>query len=108
MIILNPQDINGYHKSGIIFAELGYFKTAESAFKEALTLDANSSDVMKNLGALYANFGDFNKAILIWEKALKIKPDDQELKKNIEHAKNLRGYWKNAKRTYNYPWGQRA
>ena len=42
-----------------------------------------------NLGAIYAMRGDFIQAINKWEKVLKIEPDNQKAKQNIQKAKLL-------------------
>jgi cytochrome c-type biogenesis protein CcmH/NrfG len=45
---------------------------------------------LRNLGVLYANSGDFNRAVSLWKRVLAIKPDDEEAKKNIERAKTIK------------------
>jgi hypothetical protein len=42
-----------------------------------------------NLGAIYAMRGEFIQAIEQWEEALKIEPDNQRAKQNIQRAKLL-------------------
>ncbi len=81
-----------YSRIGVDLAEKEIYPDALSAFNRALELDSQSRAALVNLGALYANMGDFNKAISVWQRANKIYPQDEEIKFNIQKAKQLLKY----------------
>lgn len=90
ILTINPGDIDGHVLLGIISAESGHLKEAETFFKKALELDSASFDALKNLGVLYANMGDLDKAILVWEKAKTLGPSNEEIESNLKEARRLK------------------
>ena len=86
---LEPTDTDGYLLLGVALADSGFFQKAEKLLRAGLKLCPDSTVLIKNLAALYANAGKFEEAISLWEGLLKKHPADQEAKKNIEEAKGL-------------------
>ncbi len=75
---------------GIILAQTGYFKEAEASLRKALRIDPVSVEAMSNLGALYANYGNLDKATSVWQEVLALNPTDKALRNNLEEAKRLK------------------
>ena len=87
---LYPSDVQALTKKGIVLAEKGNSKEAEAVFKEALRFDPYSIDALKNLAALHGNQGQIDKAILFFKKVLEINPDNEEVKKSLDIAVELK------------------
>jgi TolB-like protein/Flp pilus assembly protein TadD len=68
-----------------------HFTEAESACEEALVLDADRAEVRVALGALYRNFGDYERAEQESRKALEIEPRNVEAMRELGQALGLRG-----------------
>ena len=67
------------------------FKDAEIAFKKAIELDPNYGEAYANLGALYAKFKEYDKAIKLYKKCIKIKPTYAGAYTNLGNALNKTG-----------------
>lgn len=76
----NNQAISLYNKS--------QFKDAELAFRKAIELDPKYGEAYANLGALYAKFKDYNKAIQLYQECIKIKPSYAGAYTNLGNALN--------------------
>jgi len=74
---------------GIANGALGFDAQAGYYFSELLKLGPKSQEAMLNLGIFYANHGQLNKAVEIWEKSLSNAPDNKIIKENIEKAQQL-------------------
>ena len=74
---------------GIVNDEFGFNTRADYYFKEVLRSGSKSAETMLNIGVFYANQGQFNKAIEIWQEALYKSPGNKIIKENIERAKEL-------------------
>ena len=62
---------------------------SDSADQPMSTMVAmNVSDVQYNLGKVYFKKGDYHRAVETWEKVLKGRPDDAELKALIQDARS--------------------
>jgi len=73
-----------YYSVGNKFLELGMFDEAENFYKGSLLIDNNFSQAFLRLGILKGKIkkcGEAEKDLLV---ALKIKPDDLEILKNLE------------------------
>jgi cytochrome c-type biogenesis protein CcmH/NrfG len=47
---------------------------------------------LNNRGVAYANKGDLDKAIADWEAVLRLNPNRDNTRRNLEIAKRRRGY----------------
>jgi len=68
-----------------------HFTEAESACEQALVLDADRAEVRVALGALYRNFGDYERAEQESRKALEIEPRNVEAMRELGQALGLQG-----------------
>jgi len=62
---------------------------AVSFYRQAISLNPESTEAMLNIGVFYANNNQLDKALEIWRKALSIDPDNRQIKENIYKAKEL-------------------
>ena len=76
----NNQAIKHYNKAE--------YKEAEIFFKKAIEQDANYAEAYSNLGALYAKFKLFDKAIALYHKAIELKPAYAGAYTNMGNALN--------------------
>jgi tetratricopeptide (TPR) repeat protein len=74
---------------GIANGALGFDVLAERYFKEALKGEPRSEEITLNLGIFYANRGQLNKAIAMWQEGLHSNPGSKALKTHIEKAREL-------------------
>lgn len=58
----------------------GQYPEAERAFRKVLAIDKSNVDAYYNLGAMAESQGDLRSALANYESALKINPDDNDLK----------------------------
>ncbi len=72
---------------GVANGELGFDTKADYYFSEALKSGPRSAEAMFNMGILYANRGQLNKAIEIWQEGLRNAPDNKVIKENIDKAR---------------------
>jgi tetratricopeptide (TPR) repeat protein len=62
------------------------FEAAISAFSKIAASGVNNSKLFYNLGNAYLKNGDLGHALLWYERALRLAPDDPDLKFNYEYA----------------------
>jgi len=67
------------------------YKDAETAFKKAIELDPNYGEAYANLGALYAKFKEYDRAIELYQKCIQIKPSYAGAYTNLGNALNKTG-----------------
>ena len=73
-----------YHTLGMIFSKEGREEDAIASYKEALRLENNLGNTHFNLGIKYSNKKDYNSAINEIRECLRIDPNDNDAKRNIE------------------------
>ena len=64
------------------------YKDAEIAFKKAIDLNPSYAEAHSNLGALYAKFKLYDKAIELYQKSIKLKPTYAGAYTNLGNALN--------------------
>ncbi len=84
-----PMDIQAFHLLGNACFRLQQYREATRAYRHVLRLEPNDQRALENLGVIYADQGDFNRALLLWEKLLQQTPQRNDLKKSIERAKKF-------------------
>lgn len=62
------------NKIGVCYISLGRTQEAETEFRAAITLDCECSPAYTNLGNIFKERGDVEKAIEYYEKAIKADP----------------------------------
>jgi len=77
-----------YNNKAIAFYNKRQFKDAEVAFKKAIELNPKYAEAYANLGALYAKFKEYNKAIELYQTCIKLKPTYAGAYTNLGNALN--------------------
>lgn len=67
---------------GVDMARRGLWSEALFRFHQAETLDPQNARVMNNLGVAYEATGDYQKALGYYQRALKLEPNNRELRAN--------------------------
>jgi len=74
------------------FYELGDLDRAIADCTQAIRHDRNNIGALNIRAGAYIKKGDFDRAIRDWESVLRINPDMEDVKSNIERARQQRGY----------------
>lgn len=69
--------------AGVAHKNWGNWKRAEELFLKAINYDSQYLPALNNLGVLYLEKEEFDKAVVYLEKAIKISPSDPEIYVNI-------------------------
>ncbi len=106
VLALKPRNIDALNFLGVIYEELGLSQKAEEKYLTALKLNSNFLPVYLNLGLLYWNQGDIEKATYYLQKridkgntkdpwtlkakkaleAIQVKQKSDELKKSLDQT----------------------
>jgi tetratricopeptide (TPR) repeat protein len=65
------------------------FEQAAGEYYKVKSLDPGNLDAYENMGVIYANSGEYRKAIEEWQHILRINPKRYDIRKNIERAVSL-------------------
>src|SRR5882672_4518429 len=74
-----------YHDANIAYQKLDYEKSIR-LYEELIKAKYVSIEVYYNLGNAYFKAGNFAKAIINYERALKMDPDDEDVNFNLKIA----------------------
>jgi len=80
---LQPRNFEFIYKLSNACHGLGKNLEEEELLKKVVTMNPNHFEALNNLGLLYANAGDANKALANYQKAFKVNPDYLPLLKNM-------------------------
>ena len=72
--------------SDSLFQIKNYFKAVKS-YERVLAIDDKDTQALEKLGIIHANRGNLNRAIMQWERLLRINPQRQDIKESIKRAK---------------------
>jgi len=73
-----------YGSLGTLYLKSNQFQQAITAFNKAVSCGEHDFQIYNNLGAAYYLNLDFAKAAYFWRKALKLEPDNQGVKDNLD------------------------
>lgn len=65
------------------------YDAAVSAWEDVQATGLTSRELLYNLGGAYVKTGEIGKAVLAYERALRMDPSDADVKYNLEYAKAL-------------------
>lgn len=84
----SPDDPVAYYNAASAYIAVNDLGQAQAALEEALqTTDVNLTiRAYYNLGNVYFIMGDFQSAIVAYREALLLKPDDEDIRYNLELA----------------------
>ena len=77
-----------HNNKAIDFYNKERYKDAETHFKKAIEIKPDYAEAYANLGALYAKFKDYDKAIKLYRECIKIKPTYAGAYTNLGNALN--------------------
>ena len=72
-------------------AEAGQFESARKAYKEAVSLSPNDSELLQEAGFVEVEAGNLDGAIVYMTKAVELTPDAPDAHINLAEAHRLRG-----------------
>jgi hypothetical protein len=84
-VVLESIELN---KKAVEMYNQGRYKDAEVLFKKALSLNPKYAEAYANLGALYAKFKIYQKAIELYKYSIKLKPSYAGAYTNLGNALN--------------------
>lgn len=60
------------------------FQEAAAAYQHVINTEGTSTEILYNLGNCYYRMGEFGKAILSYERALRLDPTSEDARNNLE------------------------
>jgi tetratricopeptide (TPR) repeat protein len=84
-LITQAQEIEKFNSANAFYAE-GNYQEAIEEYQSLLAEDNVSTDIYFNIGNCYYKSDDIPNAILNYEKALKLKPDNEDALFNLKMA----------------------
>lgn len=77
-------------ETGSIFASIRWLEISSMFYQKAAYLAPEDGFIYREWGKMYANMGQFDRAITLWQKALAKNPEDRDAVTLIEQAKQLK------------------
>ena len=74
---------------GTKMARQGLWREAEFRWRQALELDPDNYKLINNLAVALEVRGEYEEALELYEKALKMRPGDKSILKNYENSKRF-------------------
>jgi tetratricopeptide (TPR) repeat protein len=81
----NPWDVGLLSDEAEALAKLGYSDIAVFVLTEALQVDSENPAVNRQLGQVYEDMGEFEKAITCWSRVKKAVPADEEADRRVKN-----------------------
>jgi Tfp pilus assembly protein PilF len=90
-IALEPRLAKTHNDLGLTYKTVGLYLQAEQAYRRAIRLDPGYADPLRNLGVIYAyHLVDPSRAIVLWERYLSLRPEDEEAEEIAAEMKRMR------------------
>jgi len=83
----HANDTAGVFIDAIRAYQAGDYQTAAKKFQAVAASGVKNSDLFYNLGNAYLKSGDLGRAVLWYERAGRLSPNDPDLKFNLAHAR---------------------
>ncbi len=77
-------DAKGHYELGIYCKGRGLYEYAKKEFLESLNFDPNNAIVYNQLGLLYLQTKDIHNAVLSFQSALNLGPNNEEIQANLQ------------------------
>ena len=84
----NPGSVHIYNRLGMALRKLGKLEDSEKAYMQAVKINSKDEYLHFNLGRLYIDMQNWQKAMQSAQKAIKINPDFEQAKKMLSFTKN--------------------
>ena len=72
-----------------MFFRLGQLDNAMQAYEKVRQLDPDNLNVLENLGVIFANRGDYKKAVWQWGEVLKKNPERKDIINRIKRMQRV-------------------
>ncbi|EFI35865.1 Tetratricopeptide TPR_2 repeat protein [Desulfonatronospira thiodismutans ASO3-1] len=82
----NPRSVHIYNRLGMALRKLGRFEDSEKAYSQALKITPQDEYLHFNMGRLYMDMQQWNKALHSAYKALEINPDFEQARKMLHYS----------------------
>jgi tetratricopeptide (TPR) repeat protein len=82
-----PDFIQAHYNLAVIYDEMGLLDEAIKAYTKTTELDKDHFMAYNNSGIIYGRKKQYDKAVVQFEKALGIKPGDEEAMYNLKRAR---------------------
>jgi tetratricopeptide (TPR) repeat protein len=80
---IDPAFLEALNNLGLAWTQYGSLK-ARAAFEKAIDVEPDFFDALANLGSLCYREGNLPEARRLWEKAHALKPEDPQVRRNLE------------------------
>jgi arylsulfatase A-like enzyme/Flp pilus assembly protein TadD len=91
MLSVTPNSATTYNNLGsLLLTERRWVEAAE-ALSKAVAIDPGMANAHNGLGVAYAQQGQLDRAIGEWQQVLKLRPDFQDARENIQRAQQMKG-----------------
>jgi len=85
----DPDFIEAHQCLGDTLFRLGQLDEAKNAYDKVRKLDPENLNVLENLGVIFANRGDYKKAVWQWGEVLKHNPDRRDIIDRIKKMQRV-------------------
>ncbi len=89
-LFLQAQNAASFFKEGNAAYKKGDYQKAITAYEKALQTDSIAPELFFNLGNAYYKLNRIAPSIYYYEKALKFKPDDEDIRYNLQLANKMK------------------
>lgn len=85
----NPRHGSAFQYLGDAYFRIGELENAIKAYENARTLQPENMNILENMGVIFANMGDFKKAVWQWGEVLKNDPDRTDIIDRIKKMQRI-------------------
>ena len=86
-VAIEPRNLGNQKRLGLLLGVSGRLREAAHNLKIAWAMSPEDAEICNNLGAVFVRMGQLAKARIMLEKAIELKPDYEEARKNLEYVK---------------------
>lgn len=83
---IEPTDLEAWRELGNLYFDADQPAQAISAYNKALELNLNETNILNDQGAMYRQIGDYSRALVNFEKARSVDPNNLESLYNIGYV----------------------
>ena len=87
----DPKLAEDFRNLGRVLTEQGMLEEAIPNYQDALKILPGEATIRNKLGILYARTADYEKAMVQFKEAVRIKPDYEDAKHNLKRCQQMLG-----------------
>ena len=88
-LVSNPRSSAAFAEDGWIYLQNGDLPRAQARLQQALAIDPNEPLALAQLGEVYEKMNRPDRALVLYVRALVVRPDQPPLKEKVERLKKL-------------------